>query len=268
MQKLDLFQETDFREYIQKKLKTADFGHGGKSKLAQHLRCQPSFISQVLKGVNTLSLEQAFRVNEFLKHSELERAYFMTLVEADKAGTQELKQYYQQKLEEIRDKAKLIENRITHEEISESDTIKYFTNWNHVKIHHLANIPKYRKIKALQQKLNLPEEEFEGCLSFLLEINLLEQEGDELKLGLKKLHTRKNSPAVALAHVNARLQNLQNLKNPGVDSLNFGANLTISEKNYKLFRNKLVVLLEELYTLVEQDEPERMCSFVIDLMDS
>lgn len=268
MEKLDLFHENDFRSYIQKKLKTESFGRGGKSRLAQHLGCQPSFISQVLKGVNTLSLEQAFKMNIFLGHSDLEKSYFMTLVEADKAGSLELQRYYVQKLELIREQAKLIENRITHDEISESETIQYYNNWNHVRIHHLANIPKYRQLTSLKEKLNIPEAEFKKCLDFLLEKKLLVLEGDHLTMGFKKLYIKKNSPVVNLAHINARLQNIHNLKNAGVDSLNFGANLTISEKNYKVFRNKLVLLLEELYTLVEEDEPERMCSFVVDLMDS
>ncbi len=266
--KVDLFQEIDYRLYIENKLKTDDFGRGGKSKLAVHLNCQPSFISQVLKGVNTLSLEQAFKMNSFFKHTDFEQNYFMTLVESDKAGTQDLKKYFLKKIEDIREQAKLIQNRITYEEISESDTLEYYNNWNHVRIHHLSNIPKYRNITELKKKINLSEDEFQKCLGFLLDKKLLaKNDNDELQMGFKKLYIKKESPLVHFAHLKARLENINNLKKVGPEALNFGANLTISNKNYGIFRNKLVQVLEELYTLVEQEEPERMCSVVIDLMD-
>ncbi len=269
MEKPDLFVFKDYRAYIESILKSEQFGRGGKSKLAVHLNCQPSFISQVLKGVNTLSLEQAFKINSFFKHTDIEQSFFMTLVESDKAGTKDLKTYYSKKLNEITEQAKLIQNRIKYEEISESDTLIYYNNWNHVRIHHLANIPKYRNIVALKKKINLSDEEFNKCLNFLLEKKLLiKTETDDLEMGFKKLYIKKESPIVSFAHMKARLENINNLKNAGPDALNFGANLTISNKNYALFRNKLVQVLEELYTLVEEEDPERMCSVVIDLMDS
>jgi uncharacterized protein (TIGR02147 family) len=269
MTKPDLFLFSDFRAYIISTLNSDDFGRGGKSKLASHLNCQPSFISQVLKGVNTLSLEQAFKINSFFNHTEIEQSYFMTLVESEKAATNDLKNYYKKKLNDLSEQAKLIQNRIKYDEISESDTLTYYNNWNHVKIHHLANIPKYKNINSLRKKINISDHEFESCLDFLLEKKLLVKTADnEIELGFKKLHIKKESPLVNFAHIKARLENINNLKNSTSESLNFGANLTISNKNYTLFRNKLVQLLEELYKLVEEEAPERMCSVVIDLMDS
>lgn len=268
MEKPDLFQFKDYRAYIESKLKSDGFGRGEKSKLAVHLNCQPSFISQVLKGVNTLSLEQAFRINTFLKHSEIEQNYFMTLVESDKAGTVDLKKYYTKKLQEIAEQAKLIQNRITYEELSETDTLEYYNNWNHVRIHHLSNIPKFRNISELKKKMDLSEQEFTKCLNFLLDKKLLiKNDKNELEMGFKKLYIKKESPIVNFAHIKARLENINSLKEAGPEALNFGANLTISNKNYSVFRNKLVQVLEELYTLVEEEEPERMCSVIIDLMD-
>lgn len=268
MDNLDIFQENDFRLYIEKKLSTVEFGRGAKSKLAEHLGCQSSFISQVLKGINTLSLEQAFKINSFFKHSDIQQNYFMTLVESDKAGTHDLKKYYKKKLEDIRAQAKLIENRVSYEELTESDTLQYYNNWNQVRMHHLVNIPKYQTISALKHEMKLPQDEFDKCLNFLLDKKLLiKTENNKLEMKFKTLHIRKGSPIVSFVQIKARLENIKNLHNPGSEAVNFSANLTISNKNYEVFRNRLVLLLEELYTLVEDDEPERQCSLVIDLMD-
>ncbi|MEM7647383.1 MAG: hypothetical protein AAF203_10770, partial [Pseudomonadota bacterium] len=99
MVKITLFDYNDYREYMEFKLRSDQFGRGGKARLAQHLGCQPSFVSQVLKGKSSFSLEQAFKVNALFNHNPLEREYFMTLVEWDRAGSTELRTYFSQKLE-------------------------------------------------------------------------------------------------------------------------------------------------------------------------
>ena len=264
---VSLFGESDYRVYIEKKLKTDEFGRGSKAKLAEALGCQPSFISQVLKEKNSFSLEQGYKLNEFFKHSELEIDYFMTLLELGRAGSHELKTYYEDKRTELQKKAELVENRIKYNELSELDTLAYFSNWNHVLIRQLLNIPKYSSRKKIQEKLKIDEDELEKCINFLTEKKLILKNKDHFTIGPQKLHVKKGSPVAQFANSQARIQCLKRLDVKDKNAVNFGAQLTLSDKNFKNFKLKLSDLLAEFHKSLSDDKPEKMCSLIIDFME-
>jgi uncharacterized protein (TIGR02147 family) len=268
VEKPSIFEHKSFRDYIEERLKCDDFGRGGKAKLAAYLECQPSFISQVLKGKNNLSLEQGYKINSLFSHSHLEKDYFINLLEHDRAGSLELRKYFEMKLEDIKEKAKLIENHIEFEHLSEEDTIAYYDNWNHVLAHQLINIPKYQTVNALRQKLNIDDDDLKKTLSFLSSCNLIDQdEVGNLKMGTSRLHIRKGSPLADFANKTARLHNIQNLKRKDASSLNYGAYMTLSKKNYLEFKQRFVNLISELHNSLDEDEPETVCSIIIDMME-
>lgn len=264
---LSLFSESDYRVYIEKKLKTEEFGRGSKAKLAEALGCQPSFISQVLKEKNSFSLEQGFKLNEFFKHSDLEKDYFMTLLELGRAGSYELKTYYETKRTELQKKAELVENRIKYNELSELDTMAYFSNWNNVLIRQLLNIPEFNTKSKIKEKLRLDKDEVEKCLNFLTEKKLILKEGNHFIIGPQKLHVKKGSPVAQFANAQARIQCLKKLNVGDENAVNFGAQLTLSEKNFKNFKLKLSDLLADFHKSLSDDKPEKMCSLIIDFME-
>jgi uncharacterized protein (TIGR02147 family) len=267
MDKADIFKEIDYRNYIEKKLKTKGYGRGSKAKLADLLDCQPSFISQVLKDKNTFSLEQAYKINSFFKHDNLEQDYFITLVEYDRAGTFDLKQYFEIKLKEISKKAQLLENRVKRDELSETDAMLYFSNWNHVLIRRHVDIPKYQNKRALKEKLNLTEEEITKALDFLLEKKLVVLTDNKFTVGPQKIHIKKGSPLAQFASIKGRLKNIERLNIESEDDFNFTAEISLSSKNYREFKNELTHTVSNFIKRLDDDNAEKVCSLTIDLME-
>jgi len=267
MKKADIYKETNYRSYIDKKLLTEGFGRGSKARLAELLDCQPSFISQVLKDKNTFSLEQAYKINDFFKHDSLEQDYFITLVEYDRAGSFDLKKYFETKLLQIKKKAQLLENRVKRDELSESDAMLYFSNWNHILIRRLVDIPEYQDKKALQKKLGISNEELKEAIEFLLEKKLIAQEKNRFIIGPQKIHIKKGSPLAQFASVKGRLKNIERLNVKSENDFNFTAEISLSRKNYREFKNELTHTISNFLKRLEDDKAEKLCSLTIDLME-
>ena len=86
---------------------------GTKLALARALRCQPGFVTQILKGEKQLSLEQALGFTSFAGLEGAEKEYFLLLVQKDRAGTRELRDFFQVKLGELRrERASLLKHRL------------------------------------------------------------------------------------------------------------------------------------------------------------
>lgn len=268
MSSLSIFEYQDYRAYVEDLLASEDYGRGAKGQLAAHLNCQPSFVSQVLKGKNTLSLEQGFKINSFFKHSRLERDYFMHLIEIDKAGTKELKDYFFKKLEEVKDKSKLIENHIEYDQLSETDTIAYYNNWNNIYARLLIQIPEYQTHTSLLKKMNIEKKELNHTLDFLISRKLvITDEEQNFKVGTARLHIKKNSPLSDFANSTTRLQNIHNLKRKQKNDISYCAYMTISEKNLATFKQRFVNLLSDLHESLENDKEEKVCSLTLDFME-
>lgn len=269
MSGVHLFDFKDYRDYLEKRLKSPDIGRGGKARLAAHLTCQPSFVSQVLKSKSTFSLEQAFKVNDFLNHNSLQREYFMVLVELDRAGTVELQDFYEGKRKQLIEKSKLIENQMEFEQLSEADSMAYYNNINHILIRNYIDIPQYKSPKSLQNKLNLSKAEFEKALDFMISKGLVKRNSrGELEQGQVRLHIKKDSPIATYANLKARWQIINRYEQGVEDSLNYGHYMTLSRKGYEEFKKRFRALIVDLNKHLEEDEEaEMMAALVVDFME-
>lgn len=269
MSEITVFNYSDYREYIEAKIKSKEFGRGGKAKMAEHLGCQPSFVSQVLKGKSSFSLEQGFKLNSFFKHNKLMEEYFVVLIEWDRAGTYELQKYFEGKKNELLEKSKLVENQMDFDQLTEVDAMEYYSDWNAVLIRGLVDIPKYQKPEALKKKLKLSQGEWEKSLKFLLEKDLLQMdEKGHLKRGYARLHIKKGSPIAKFVNITNRLQMLKTFDQVHYDSFQYACNMTLAESKLQEFRGRLVKLVSDLNAEIAEDhEAETMASMVIDLVE-
>ena len=77
---MNLYGADNYIEYLKAALTNDGKRGGAKQALAKYLRCQSSFVSQVLTGRSHFSLEHAVAISDFLKHSDDEREFFLLLV--------------------------------------------------------------------------------------------------------------------------------------------------------------------------------------------
>ncbi|MCJ8276360.1 MAG: DUF4423 domain-containing protein [Bdellovibrionales bacterium] len=269
MSEISMFDHKDYRQYLEKKMRSELFGRGGKAKLAQHLNCQPSFVSQVLKGKSSFNLEQAFKINSFLKHNPLEKEYFMTLIEWDRAGTVELKEYFEEKRLELIEKSKLVEHQMEYDQLSKEDTAIYYSNVNHILARNLIEIPKYNTRSKLKKKLDINDQEFKEVMDFLIDPNLVsEKEDGTLEQGQVWIHLKKGSPIVKFANITARMHILKNFEQPGNSSMYYTSFVTLPRSSFDEFKKKFSDLIAEFNNhLQEEDKAEMMAALAVDFLE-
>jgi len=87
---VDIYDFGDYKTYLHTKVGPRTTRKGIRGALARTLRCQPTYVSQVLYGRAHFSLEQAELVSDFFGHTSDERHYLILLLQKDRAGTKRL----------------------------------------------------------------------------------------------------------------------------------------------------------------------------------
>lgn len=92
-----------YKKYLNESIKNRPKrGRGIKKALAEFLRCKTSLISAILSADRDFSLDQAISISDFFSLDPNERDFFIFLVGKERAATQQLKDYYDQKLDFLR----------------------------------------------------------------------------------------------------------------------------------------------------------------------
>src|SRR6185437_12496976 len=110
---MSIFNFSDTKSYLRHYItELPRKGRGEGTRIAKHLRVSTTLVSQVLTGEKSFTLEQARSLCDYLGLSGVDADYLMFLVEHDRAGTTELKRYWNSKLDELRNRALKLSNRI------------------------------------------------------------------------------------------------------------------------------------------------------------
>jgi uncharacterized protein (TIGR02147 family) len=248
-------------QYIEK-----SFGRGFRSKLATHLGCQTSFISQVLGKRVHLSLEQAVLISEFIKLPQEESHFFLLLVQRDKAGSTKLKNFFNDQIEGLLKKRRLVTHRIgSPEEISDLDQKTYYQYWWHVAIHILCGLDSINTREDIARYFNLPLEIVDHTLTFLISKGFVNEVNGGLEVGKTRIHLGSESPNVTRHHINWRNRVIPNLEKFKSTDLHYSAVIGIAQKDFALINEKILKMLEDVEKVIQNsDAIEAPYSLLID----
>src|SRR4051812_17297224 len=133
-----VFEYESYKKYLEFRLA----GKGRKAQFAQRIGCQPSFLSQVLRGKPSLSLEQGVLANDYFQHSTPEARHFLSLLQFERAGSSRLRTHFQNELKaSLAEQRKLAQRVGPARELSDSARATYYSSWVYSAIHVLASIP-------------------------------------------------------------------------------------------------------------------------------
>lgn len=264
----NIFQYTDFRKYMEERLEEPPYGRGARGRMASFIGCQPSFITQVLKGRNELSLEHAHQVNLFFEHTGDESNYFINMVLLARSGSTGLGEYLENQLREIREKALSIDNVSPQAALSDEDTLTYYNDWRYPMIHMALTIPGFRTVESLVDRLHISEREVLEKLQFLTRSKLCKKVSDRYyEPGEVRIHLKKSAAFSKTAAIMMRLHNLERMDMLKKSDMNFSANITMSREKFELLKSRFRDLIKEINETLVDDEPESLYSLTIDLME-
>lgn len=266
--KKDVFQFKNYKTYINTRLDEAGARSGQRAKMAREMGVQSSYLSQVLHGHPDLTLEQAFRANAFFEHDSSESHYFLLLVQKDRAGTTDLKNYFQKQIVDLLLEREKIKNRLNQTTVlSEEIQSRYYSSWDYVGVHMALSVPQLRTPKILSQSLGLPLARVEKILDFLVQNGLAQVQGREYTIGSTHLHLGSDSAFIHQHHTNWRLECMRRLANLNQEGqLNYSAVFSISKKDYLRLRENLMRVIQENLAVVKPSEDEMIVCQLIDLI--
>lgn len=261
-----IFEFRNYRKYLEWAFEQRSAnGFGEAKRLAEHLRIHPTFVSQVLKGVKSLSPEQALGVTTYLNLNNLETDFFLLLVQIDRAGTSDLKKHLQAKLKETESKANQLVNRVKHDaQLTPEQQATFYSDWLYSACRLSTLLPKMQTLDQLADYLGVSKARLKEVTDFLVESGMLKLEGGRFAVGPLATHLDGKSPWIKSHHTNWRQKALERLSFPNESSLHYSAPMTLSRVDMKKIKELLIKSINEVDEILEPSPSETLVCLNID----
>lgn len=255
-----IFTYTDYKRFLDAQLK-----YGEHRKFAEHLGCQPAFLSQVLRGPPNLSLEQGILVANYFRLSKDEQRFFMSLLQLSRAGSDELRKFYLTEIKQMVDANSRVSKRIPDAGvIGHQLKDRYYSTWKYSWVHVLAAIPHANVLENICKISGLPKEDVHEILLFLERGKLIKKKNNGYEVLNKKIHIDADEPQAPLHHRNFRLKTLEQLEKKSDDALHFSSILALSINDGEKIKELLLRLIEETEAVLRPSKEETSKVLCID----
>ncbi len=262
----NVFSYDDYRNYLRDLVAVkGEKSRGFWTEIARATGCQSSYVSRILAGSAHFSQEQTLRLCEHLLLSNHETEYFLGLVERQKAGTRELRNYYQKKLEAMRERNLNIEGRVKPSVTLAPEALAtFYSQWYYLAIHVLLLNPNYRSTPSLAAALGLPLVTVEKVVRFLLEQKLAQTKDGELVTGEVHTHLGAESPFIKQHHSNWRIAAIESIRGENERDLHYSGVSSLSEEAVHSLRERMVAFIEDYVRTIKPTRDETLYAFNLD----
>ncbi|MFL5814717.1 MAG: TIGR02147 family protein [Bdellovibrionia bacterium] len=264
-----IFSYQDYRDFLQALISSQSESWGLITKMAKAAQCQRPYLSKVLKGEAQLTPSQAFGLAKFWKLNGSETEYFLGLLEAERAGSGDYREYIQRKNSALRKSQEDLSKRVNRKSAPiAQDEVTYYSAWHWSAIHILVSIPEFQTVDAIARKLSLSTSIVESTLKRLEEYGFVKKESSRWKYDASERHISKNSPLSALHHANWRNRAVLDAQDPAQDSVHFTVVQTLSRADYQHLKQMLLDFIERTSRVAGPSNPEEMMCLSCDLFKS
>jgi uncharacterized protein (TIGR02147 family) len=264
---MSVFEAENYQDFLRQQRQQNPHKRGMVKAMADRLRCHPTFISQVLNGRADLSHDQAIRVAAFFQLSEDETAFFLDLLNRDRAGSSEAKAYFQALIDRKRAERRVFQKRARlSSTLESSQEVTYLSRWTHPLAHAALQIPSYRNPRTLSRLLGLSLAETVDVLQTLSSLKLARKEGDSWLPTKAGLHIGRDSPLAGNFHANWRMKTATELvgRKRGLRHSCFSSVFAISPEVAERVREALLKVLEQARQEMLESPPEELYSLCLD----
>lgn len=241
-------------------------GFGEARKMANHLDVSSTYMSQVLSGSKTLTLEQAFELGQYLGLSSLESDYFLLMIQSERAGTQRLKSHFTQKLEELKQKSLNLVNRVeAKRNLSDQEKSVFYSHALYSAIHiYCSTHKKGRNVEEIAQRFDISRTRVAEVTRFLTEAGLCNETDGRLFTGTQSTHLEQGSPHLLKHYTNWRLRALQAAESLREQELMYTMNVALSKDDFALLREEMVQFIKSFLARAFPSPPEEIACFNLD----
>lgn len=263
----ELLTATHSLDFIQGLLKVHRARRGYKARLADAAGCQRSYFSQVLGARAHLSSDQALRLATYLKLNDFETELWVTMVSRDRAGTRELREFYQRQLNELKARADDLTTRYRPPSLNESERASYYSDPVYALLHMAVTIPELATIGQLAKRLKIEEGAIEAALRKLEDLGLVARKGVKWSVTERSIHVGRDSTFGLMHHQNWRMQAVKSAASKPKSGIHYTAIYTLSHKDAALLRQKVLGWIDESRALVGPSAEETLSCLTVDLFE-
>ncbi len=263
---MKIYDYSDYKQYINEYIKAMPkSGRGQFQEISKAISCHSTLISQIFNGSRDLNLEQALKLCQFYNIEHRERRYFLTMVEFARAGSFELRKYYEGDLLVQKEDALSLENRLkAKEELQEHEKARFYSDSLYSMLRLMTMIPEVKSAQDLSERLNIDIVQINEILDFLISCGLIEQSSDGLKVGQSKTFISKTNPLILNHHRNWRLKAIEAQARKNNEDFFFTGPLVMGREDYLIVKDKLGEFLEEFYKIIEPSPCEELYCINLD----
>ncbi len=261
-----IYEFNDYKKYIHQWLKsTPNEGRGLRKAMADAIGCQTPFITHVLSGEYHFSPEQGEACGRWLGLNEMEKEYFVFLVQRARAGTKELEDFYGRQITKIKHQSTVLKKRLRIDSgIPPEKRVEYYSSWLYGAIHMAIMIPELQSTEALVKYFNLTRARVLTVLNFLDELQMITKKNGRWTQLMPSLHLEEESPLNLQHQCNWRLRAIESIQQKKPENLHYSAIISTSQEDFEWVREKLAQTLEQLVDRVKKSKDEKLASVCID----
>jgi uncharacterized protein (TIGR02147 family) len=260
---MPVFDFVDYKDYLKNSLE-----RGKQKRFAEFLRCQPAFLSQVLRGKPHLSLEQGMLATDYFRLTEQEREYFMASLQLARAGSVRLRNFFLARMEQIKASSARVASKIgSHEMLSDQAKARFYSSWKYALIHVLLTIPSDRPVEFLQERTGLSGKEISSVLEFLHEAGLISGKSGKLSPTKKRIHLNAEDELVGTHHKNFRMLAVRELDDPKGGALHFSSAMTLSRADAERVKSVILETISQTESILRPSPEETVRVLNIDLFE-
>jgi uncharacterized protein (TIGR02147 family) len=268
---MEVENNIDYREWIIDffKQESPPSGYGMKKALAKYLDVHKSFISQVLSGHRHLNLEQGIKVSSFMKLEKKGRDIFIALLNYQRAESAELKFYFQQQIEELKESRSSyspeqeIKNYYHH-----LDQARYYSSWLNKAILMALKLPSINTIEQLADRLEMDQEAISEAIDFLKSCGMVTSFEGHFALTDKAQDFPMSMKYRAKNHLNWREKGIERLQGKQLNRDLFVTRpLLLSRAEIEYAKGRIIDLISELIQDNSFDQRTEMFCLNMDLFE-
>ena len=264
---MGLFDSKNYKDFLRKRLKEMPKeGHGQVTRIAHVLRMHPTRLSQILNGDVNLTLEQAGKLAHHLGLAPLETECFLSMVQYERAGTEELREIFRAQIDRFKKQSKELKNRVPKDAaLSENQKAVFYSSWAYSAVRLACSVKDLQSLDALSGHFDMNRSKVRGILDFLLESGLILERSGRFEIGPKTSHLEKSSPLALRQHSNWRLKAMSRHERLTDSEIAYTCPVSIKKVDQAVVREMIMQLIERfLKTVVESEPPDSLACLNID----
>lgn len=264
-----IFDHSDYRRAFNFLVKSyTGESRGLQTRLAEFIGCQQAYVSRVLSGKAEFSQEQAYALTNFFNLDTLEQEYFLTLVCLNRAGSSDLKRYYEKRRSEILARKLEIKSRIKVDgNLSDERKTIYYSDWVYAAAHIAVAVERFATRSAIATRLGISEHRVKEVLEFLEDSDLIEKKTNHYLSKTAAIHLGNDPSLLKAHHTNWRLRAIASLSCHRPAALNYSSVISCGSNDSVRIREIMLKAIQEIRGVVRSSPNEQLYCYNLDFFE-